>query len=60
MIIHDPADTETGASEADGNELSAWVEAINSKKTGWVFAIPEYKYDTLTRELEDLLEPLEE
>lgn len=41
-------------------EASAWVDKLNDGKSVWAFAIPEYKYKTLTRQLEDLLEPVGE
>ena len=47
-------------SEVTDSAASEWVTQINEHKSFWAFALPDYKYDALTRTLEDLLEPTEE
>jgi hypothetical protein len=48
-----PGDETAGApSEPDPAERAA---TINQRVEGWVYAIPQYKFDVLTRRLEDML-----
>ncbi|MEJ8568407.1 DUF4340 domain-containing protein [Elongatibacter sediminis] len=57
------ASTEPGAEESDESApVSATERAadINARVGGWAYAIPKYKFDVLTRRLEDLLKPLPE
>ena len=51
-----PAD---GTQAADAEAL-VWVERLNSAKSAWVFALPDYKFDVLSREFEELLESADE
>ncbi len=45
---------DAGASAAKTENEAA---ALNRRLAGWAFAIPKYKYDQMTKPLEDLLEP---
>lgn len=59
----------TAAPEAEGGQQSeddtskadpsARAAVINDRVGGWVYAIPQYKYDVLTRRLDALLKPTE-
>jgi hypothetical protein len=52
-----PGDEAAGApSEPDPAERAA---TINQRVEGWVYAIPQYKFDVLTRRPEDMLKQLE-
>ncbi|MGM0657548.1 MAG: DUF4340 domain-containing protein [Pseudomonadota bacterium] len=61
----DEADGPDGAGAGDGDgeaagERLANAVAVDSRLSPWLFAIPERRYDDLTRRMEDLLEPVEE
>lgn len=53
--------TAPGASEDAGETgPAAEVEQLQTKTEGWEFIIPDYKYNSLNKRLEDLLRPLPE
>ncbi len=41
-------------------EAQTTAVTLNRRLSGWVFAIPKYKYDQMTKLLEDMAEPLPE
>ncbi len=51
-----------GAEETEEVQLTSKDQAndLNERLAGWVFEVPEFKYQQLSRPLEDLLEPLDE
>jgi hypothetical protein len=49
------ADAEAADDGSGGGDPAAEAEAINARLSGWRFRIPPYKYDQLTRRIEDLL-----
>ncbi|HMB39069.1 MAG TPA: DUF4340 domain-containing protein [Wenzhouxiangellaceae bacterium] len=51
---------ETGDEEDAENQRLVNAVAVDARLSPWMFAIPERRYDDLTRRLEDLLEPVEE
>lgn len=52
----DTDDTEDGAT----GDARARVTKINDRTQGWVYSIPEFKYDQFTKPLEELVKPLED
>jgi hypothetical protein len=52
---------ESDGSAADGSEpaaeTGARAEQINSRVGGWAYRIPAYRFDSMTRSMEDLLKP---
>lgn len=62
----DPSDDDTaedGRSGEDGTETPPPEEraaAINAKTSGWLYRLPEFKSEQLTKRWEDLLAPLDE
>ena len=57
----EPAQDDPGeaADEDQGLDPRAEAEAINSTVAGWRYRIPSYKYEQMTRRMEDLLNPAE-
>ncbi|WP_428100656.1 DUF4340 domain-containing protein [Candidatus Rariloculus sp.] len=47
------------ADEDQGLDARAEAEAIDSTVAGWRYQIPSYKYEQMTRRMEDLLNPAE-
>lgn len=43
--------------EADKTATFARAEEINSRVNGWAYRIPGYRFDSMTRRMEDLLQP---
>jgi hypothetical protein len=43
-----------------GADVAKAVDDINSRVSGWVYAIAKYKYDSMVKRPEDLLKPLDE
>jgi len=58
----DNSETDNPAGEAGDAENQRLVNAVavDARLSPWMFAIPERRYDDLTRRMEDLLEPVEE
>ncbi|MGI9302756.1 MAG: DUF4340 domain-containing protein [Gammaproteobacteria bacterium] len=56
------AEGKTGdqASAADHDKIKKEAEQINARLGDWVFQIPNFKYENLTKKMDDLLKPLEE
>lgn len=50
---------ETGEEEDAENQRLVNAVAVDARLSPWMFAIPERRYDDLTRRMEDLLEPVE-
>ncbi len=48
-----PGHSEAATDQTTGNRAAE----INARVAGWAYAIPQYKFDVLTRTLDDLLEP---
>jgi hypothetical protein len=42
------------------DDVAKTVDDINRRVSGWLYAIPKYKYDTMVSKPEDLLKPLEQ
>jgi hypothetical protein len=55
-----PGDDQSDASTDNESGPVEWVATLNSEKSTWAFAIPQYKFETLSRNLEDLLESVED
>lgn len=51
---------QTGEEEDAENQRLVNAVAVDARLSPWMFAIPERRYDDLTRRMEDLLEPVEE
>ncbi len=47
-----------GEPESEPVDRAAEAETLNANLSGWVFEIPSYKFNNLTKDLEDLLKPL--
>ncbi len=47
-----------GAAAKSAAEVRAESDALAKRASGWVYAIPGYKYDTIFRPLDQLLQPL--
>ena len=56
----DKADDKASISAAASDEIKKEAEQINTRLKGWVFQIANFKYESLTKKMEDLLKPLEE
>ncbi len=55
-----PARDEGEAGTGDGDESIIDAVAVDGRLSPWQYAIPESRFERMTRRLEDLLEPLEE
>ena len=53
-----PAATTPSESTKTAAELRTESEALAKRTEGWVYSIPAYKYDTIFRPLDQLLQPL--
>jgi hypothetical protein len=51
---------DTGDGGPAGADVATQAEALDASRTGWVYAIGSYKFDQLTRRMEDLLAPVED
>ena len=52
--------TDDGESEEATVSVAEEVEALNTKTTGWLYKLPDFKMRMLDKRLSDLIEPLEE
>jgi hypothetical protein len=50
------ADTDTDAESSEPADPAAEAETLNERLGGWRFRIPAYKFDQLTRSMDDLLQ----
>ena len=57
-----PVATATAGRPAEANPATVRdeVNRLKARLSPWVFAIPAYKYDALSRQMEDLLQPTQE
>ena len=61
-----PTDTDEGSDTGTGEESDKTMEVeqevadLNARTSGWVFQIPTYKFDTIVRKLDDLVEDIPE
>ena len=44
----------------DGGETNERAAAVNERVSGWAYRIPKYKYDAMTKRMEDLLKETDE
>jgi hypothetical protein len=54
------AGTDEDGSSSDERNRSTAADQFNQRASGWAFRIPDYKYDSLTKRSEALLQPLED
>ena len=57
--VEQPATGDAAAQESVEKDGEERVATINQRVTGWAYAIPQYKAQTMQKRLEDLLKPLE-
>ena len=55
--VETPGDSAEGDSTPEGaaEESSTRARAINQRVSGWAYRIPQYKFDSMNKRLEDLL-----
>ena len=51
----EPKDSEDGAPANAAEDGTQQAKTLNDRATGWVFEIPEYKYETIFKPVSDLL-----
>lgn len=65
-VVHEPSQENEIPTEQQeiekqaADDVAKTVEDINQRVSGWLYAIPKHKYDTMVSKPEDLLKPLEQ